>query len=59
MNSGLYLWAEVVNRVAELIGELHAQPVTRSQAEIGAKMKIGLGSDPALLVYDFIDPLMR
>ena len=59
MDSGFDLWPEVVDGVAELIGELHPQPVTGCQAKIGAKMKVGLGGNSALLVYDFIDPLVR
>ena len=59
MDSRLYPWPKIVDRVAEVIGELDAQPVAGSQAKIGAKMKVSLGGDAALLVHDFIDPLVR
>ena len=51
--------ANRVHRFAKLVGKLNAKPVARGLSEIGAKVKVGLGGDPSLLVDDLVDPLMR
>ena len=58
MDGGFDLWAEGVNRLAQVVGELHPQPIAGRLAKIGGKMEIGFRSDPALLVDDFVDALL-
>lgn len=59
MNGGFDLRAEGVDRFAQVVGELHPQPIARRQAKIGGKMEIRFRRDPALFVNDFVDPLLR
>ncbi len=47
-----------VDRLAQVVGELHSQPVSWRLIKIGAEMQVGLRCDPALFVDDFVDPLM-
>ena len=58
MDGGFDLWAKRVNRFAQVIGELDPQPIAGRLAKIGGKMEIGFRGDPALLVDDFVDPLL-
>ena len=58
MNGGFYLRTEGVDRFAQVVGELHPQPIARCLTKVSGKMKIGFGGDPTLLVDDFVDALL-
>ena len=58
MDGGLDLWAEGVNRFAQVVGELYPQPIAGRLTKVGGKMEIGFCGDSALLVDDFVDALL-
>ena len=59
MHSGFDLRADGVDRFAEIVSELNAQPVAGRLSEIGAEVEIGLGGDAALFIDDLVHPLVR
>jgi hypothetical protein len=58
-NRSLDLGPNGIDRLAKLVGKLHAQPIARRLAKISAEAEIGFRRDTALFVDDFVDALVR
>ena len=58
VNLGFDLGTDGVDRLAKLVGELHAQPIAGRLAEIGTEMEVGFRGDATLFVDDFVDALV-
>jgi len=48
-----------IEGLAEVVSELHSQPVARHLAEIGAEMKVGFSRDTSSLIDDLVYALVR
>jgi hypothetical protein len=48
-----------VDSLAQVVGQLHAEPIAGRLAEVGAEMEVGFRGDAAPLVDDFVDTLVR